>query len=136
MPVREIVHIDEGKCDGCGDCVPACAEGAIKIIDGKARLVADRLCDGLGACLGHCPQGTITVEHRDADDFDEAAVEEHLTKDQHHPESLKQPRVGPPSPAGCVPARKCAGCRANRAWEPQPQTGGGSNPASDIGQCN
>lgn len=72
--IREIVKIDEEKCDGCGLCVPACHEGAIKIIDGKARLVSDRLCDGLGACLGHCPNGAITVQRRDADAFDEALV--------------------------------------------------------------
>jgi NAD-dependent dihydropyrimidine dehydrogenase PreA subunit len=76
--IREIVKIDEEKCDGCGLCVPACAEGAIQIIDGKARLIADSLCDGLGACLGHCPKDAIIVEKRVADEFDEEAVEEHL----------------------------------------------------------
>lgn len=76
--IREIVKIDEEKCDGCGLCVPACAEGAIRIVDGKARLIADNLCDGLGACLGHCPKDAIIVEKRAADEFDEEAVEEHL----------------------------------------------------------
>ena len=61
---RLIVHIDEEKCDGCGQCVPSCAEGAIQVIEGKARLVDDRFCDGLGACLGECPQGAITLEER------------------------------------------------------------------------
>jgi NAD-dependent dihydropyrimidine dehydrogenase PreA subunit len=75
---REIIHIDEEKCDGCGLCVPACAEGALQIIDGKARLVGEHLCDGLGACLGDCPQGAITIEVREAEAFDTQAVEEHL----------------------------------------------------------
>ena len=76
--LREIVRIDEEKCDGCGLCVPACAERAIRIVDGKARLDADNLCDGLGACLGECPQGAIVIERRNADAFDEQAVADHL----------------------------------------------------------
>ena len=80
MVMRNIVHIDEEKCDGCGLCVTACAEGAIEIIDGKAKLVSEIYCDGLGACLGTCPQGAITVEQREAAEFDEAATEEYLAK--------------------------------------------------------
>ena len=75
---RRIIRIDEDKCDGCGQCVPACAEGAIRMIDGKARLTSDRFCDGLGACLGHCPRGALTVEERQSAPFDEQAVAAHL----------------------------------------------------------
>lgn len=69
MQTRDMIEIDEELCDGCGLCVPACHEGAIQIINGKARLVSDSLCDGLGACLGHCPQGALKVTHREAAPF-------------------------------------------------------------------
>lgn len=75
--MRKIVKIDEDKCNGCGACIISCAEGALKIIDGKARLVSEKYCDGLGNCL-NCPEGAITIEEREAEEFNEAAVEEHL----------------------------------------------------------
>lgn len=77
---RKIVQFDEEKCDGCGLCVPSCAEGAIQIIDGKARLIDDKFCDGLGACLGECPQDAIKIIDREAKIFDEKAAEEHIRK--------------------------------------------------------
>lgn len=76
--VRKIVKIDESKCDGCGLCIKKCAEGALKIIDGKARLVSDAYCDGLGACLGHCPKGAITIIERKSEDFNKEAAMRHI----------------------------------------------------------
>ncbi|MDM7925533.1 MAG: 4Fe-4S binding protein [bacterium] len=75
---RSIIRIDENKCNGCGDCIPNCPEGAIQLIDGKARLISDLFCDGLGACLGHCPLGAITVEQREAAPYDERRVMENI----------------------------------------------------------
>jgi NAD-dependent dihydropyrimidine dehydrogenase PreA subunit len=82
VPVRDIIEIDEEKCNGCGECIPNCAEGSLQIVDGKVRLIRDELCDGLGACLGHCPQGALRIIQREAPDFDEEAVEEHLAKSE------------------------------------------------------
>ncbi len=74
---RKIIEINEKKCNGCGLCIPNCAEGALQIIDGKARLISDLFCDGLGACIGHCPEGAIDIIEREAKEYDEIKVLEH-----------------------------------------------------------
>lgn len=78
--IRKIIKIDEEKCDGCGNCVPECHEGALQIIDGKARLISDLFCDGLGACLGHCPPGALTIEEREAEPYDEKKVMDYIVR--------------------------------------------------------
>ncbi|SDY56884.1 4Fe-4S dicluster domain-containing protein [Proteiniborus ethanoligenes] len=78
MAIRKIMHIDEEKCIGCGLCTKGCAESAIKIINGKAKLISENLCDGLGNCIGHCPVGAIQIIEREADEFDEEAAAKHL----------------------------------------------------------
>jgi len=76
---REIISIDRERCTGCGQCVPDCPEGALQLIDGKARLISDLFCDGLGACIGGCPEDAISVEVREAEPYDEARVMENIT---------------------------------------------------------
>jgi Fe-S-cluster-containing hydrogenase component 2 len=102
MAVRNIVKIDESRCTGCGLCATACAEGAIRIINGKAKLVSESYCDGLGACLGHCPEDAITIEQREAAQFDEEATKSHMARAQA------------PKPA---PAFVCPGLAAHKLRE-------------------
>ena len=114
---RKIIRIDESKCDGCGLCASACAEGAIRIIDGKARLVSETYCDGLGACLGECPAGALTIEEREALVFDEKAVQEHMKKER---------------PAEHPPAAHHGGCPSARRMDfgpSQPEPSGRDKPA-------
>jgi len=93
--LRKIIEIDEERCDGCGQCVPDCAEGALKVVDGKVKILAERYCDGLGACLQACPTGALKIVEREADEFDEESVIE-LLESRKAGDKKAQPGIAPP----------------------------------------
>ena len=131
LRTRKIIRIDEDKCDGCGLCVPSCAEDAIHVIDGKARLLAENLCDGLGNCLGKCPKDAIIIEQRPAEEFDEQAVEKHFNAESAENAEKKAQASGRETQAtGYGPQAKghgahAGGCPGARLRQLQP---GGSGP--------
>lgn len=126
---RKIIKIDEEKCTGCGLCVPNCQEEAIKIIDGKAKLVSDVFCDGLGACLGECPEGALSIEEREASLFDEKAVKENIARKGKTAENIHGGRSAPHNLniIGQVP--QCCPGSAHATFERKAQS-----PASPVGE--
>ena len=122
--IRKIIHIDEEKCNGCGLCAGACHEGAIDIVDGKAKLVRENFCDGLGDCLPGCPTGAISFEEREAPEYDAAAVKKAQEAKKREGEPQEQRRVG-----GCPGSRTV---QLARSREEAP--GSGAKPISRLGQ--
>ena len=122
--VRSIIHIDEEKCNGCGQCVTACAEGAIQLVDGVAKLVKEQYCDGLGACLGECPQGAITVAPRVAEEYDADATADRLRSLGRDPATAYAHAHDQASPGG--PGSHGSGCpgAAARSFAPAAEVAG------------
>lgn len=115
---RQVIHIDEELCNGCGQCVPSCEEGAIQVIEGKAKLVSDKYCDGLGACLGECPTGALSFEEREADEFDVDAVAQHLQSTGKKPPAVLHNL----NIAAVHTPHEASGCPGSRMQQFQPST--------------
>ncbi len=124
MPLRDIILIDEEKCDGCALCIPSCPEGALAIIDGKAKLVAESYCDGMGACVGDCPQDAMTVIKRNAPEFNEVAALENMKKAE-----LEQKREAAVLSA---PAAGFSGCPGSRTMVIEKKNNNSDMPADDM----
>lgn len=127
---RKIIKIDEEKCTGCGLCVPGCAEEAIKIIDGKAKLVNDVFCDGLGACIGECPEGALSIEEREANAFDEKLVHEAMARRKKDDSGIRDTRPVLQS-LNIMPPKAGGGCpgSAHTVFEHKPPVAAGNTQA-------
>jgi ferredoxin len=126
MAKRQVIKIDQEKCDGCGLCVPSCAEGAIQIVDGKAQLLADKFCDGLGACLGECPQGALSIETREAGEFTGPAPGSEAPPAAAH--GARPPAPAPAAPPAPEPeAFVCPGSRMQQFQRPAVVPEGGAS---------
>ena len=132
--IRKIIHIDEEKCNGCGLCATACHEGAIDIINGKAKLVRENFCDGFGDCLPGCPTGAITFEEREAPAYDEAAVQENKRKgtarEDEAPPRGRLPRLSDADAGTAGEQRKCSLCPCAVGFPPAQLAG-----ADQAGTC-